>query len=118
MWEIAHDLDRQSVTHAMTGAAAAALRSPSVTATPVTELWIDETVLAGDLFSAVGAEAAETGHNLLLLQARDDLPLAFRSRTVEGLWVVNPLRLYVDLRADPRRGREQADNLREEVIGF
>jgi hypothetical protein len=32
--------------------------------------------------------------------------------------VVNRFRLYVDLLDDPRRGREQADNLRREVIGF
>jgi hypothetical protein len=37
---------------------------------------------------------------------------------VNDVWVANPFRLFVDLRRDPRRGREQADHLREETIGF
>ena len=47
----------------------------------------------------------------------DDTPLAFREKA-KGLWVANRFRLYGDLRSDPRRGREQADHLRQEVIGF
>jgi hypothetical protein len=44
-------------------------------------------------------------------------PLAFR-RKVDDVWTVDPFRLFFDLRQDPRRGREQADRLRKEVIGF
>ena len=57
------------------------------------------------------------GQNVVFLQAKDDAPLAFRE-LVKGMWVVNHFRLYADLRHDPRRGREQADHLRQEVIGF
>ena len=66
---------------------------------------------------ALDAELVETGANLVLTQAPGDAPLAFR-REHEGTWLVNPMRLYYDLRKDPRRGREQADRLRQEVIGF
>jgi hypothetical protein len=57
------------------------------------------------------------GQNVVFLQAKDDAPLAFREKR-NGLWLANRFRLYADLRRDPRRGREQADNLRREVIGF
>jgi hypothetical protein len=57
------------------------------------------------------------GHNIVFLQAKDDAPLAFRER-VKTLWLANRFRIYADLRRDPRRGREQAANLRREVIGF
>ena len=63
----------------------------------------------------VDAELAETGHNLVFAQSNGDEPLAFRHE-VEGIWTVNPLRLFYDLRNDPRRGREQAEALRREVI--
>ena len=118
VWETAHGLDTHDITHAVTGAAAAALLAPSVTAVPVTELWVTEAVAVDDVLRTVDAEAVDSGHNLVLLQARDDLPLAFRAKTAEGLWTVNPARLYADLRADPRRGREQADQIRREVLRF
>jgi len=62
-------------------------------------------------------ERVTEGQNVLFLQAKDDGPLAFREEP-NGVWLVNRFRLYADLRRDPRRGREQADHLRQEVIGF
>jgi hypothetical protein len=84
---------------------------------PVAEIWIASAALPQRVAEVVGAEVVETGHNLVFAQAKGDEPLAFR-RKIEGTWIVNPLRLFFDLRADPRRGREQADRLRQEVIGF
>ena len=115
---VAHDLDDHRIFYAVTGAAAATLVAPSVTAVPVTELWVTEGVVIDDVLMAIGAEAVTSGHDLVLSQARDDLPLAFRRQADGGMWTVDPLRLYIDLRADPRRGREQADRVRQEVIGF
>jgi hypothetical protein len=110
-------LDAAGVEHAVTGAAAAARMAPFVTAVPVAEIWVSSITSADDLAAATGAEAAETGHNLVFAQTNGDEPLAFR-REVEGIWTVNPLRLFYDLRNDPRRGREQAETLRREVIGL
>ena len=64
-----------------------------------------------------GTDPVTEGQNVVLLQAKDDTPLLFR-RKANDVWVANPFRLFADLRRDPRRGREQADHLREEVIGF
>ena len=57
------------------------------------------------------------GHNVVFRRSDNDAGLAFRQQYGE-MWIVNRFRLYVDLLDDPRRGREQADNLRREVIGF
>jgi hypothetical protein len=111
-------LDDNDIPYAVTGAAAAAKIAPSITAVPVTEIWVAETLAIDSLLRAVEAEVVDSGHNLVLAQARDDLPLAFRRKAQDGTWMVNPLRLYVDLRNDPRRGREQAEHIRKEVIGF
>jgi hypothetical protein len=110
-------LDAAGIDHAVTGAAAAARIAPFVTAVPVAEIWVGSVASLEEAAAATGAEAAETGHNLAFLQANGDEPLAFR-RKVEGIWAVNPFRLFYDLRNDPRRGREQAETLRREVIGF
>lgn len=115
---VAHDLDGHHIPYAVTGAAAASRVAPSVTAVPVTEIWVTEGIAIDDVLSTVGAETVDSGHDLVLSQARDDLPLSFRRQADGDMWMVNPLRLYIDLRADPRRGREQADRVREEVIGF
>jgi hypothetical protein len=69
------------------------------------------------LYEGTQAERVTNGHNIVFLQAKDDTPLAFREKA-NGLWVANRFRLYADLRNDPRRGREQADHLRREVIRF
>lgn len=110
-------LDAAGIGHAVTGVAAAALVAPFVTAIPVSEIWVDSTASLDDVVAASDAEAVDTGANLVFAQASGDEPLAFRRR-VEGAWVVNPVRLFADLRRDPRRGREQAERLRQEVIGF
>jgi hypothetical protein len=69
------------------------------------------------LYDACGAGRVSEGQNVVFLQAKDDAPLAF-CELADDLWVVNRVRLYADLLRDPRRGREQADHLRREVIGF
>lgn len=103
--------------HAVTGSAGAARLAPFVTSIPVVDIWITEAVDLDLAVETVGAESVLEGHNILLRQEPADAPLAFRTR-VDGVWTVNPFRLYCDLRRDPRRGKEQADRLRKEVIGF
>ena len=115
--ELGGALGRSAVDYALTGAAAAGLVAPFVTAVPVVGVWVTATAAPEELCEACGAGRVSDGQNVVILQARDDAPLAFRE-LVDELWVVNRMRLYADLRRDPRRGREQADHLRREVIGF
>ncbi|OIN81314.1 type IV toxin-antitoxin system AbiEi family antitoxin [Mycobacterium malmoense] len=110
-------LTRAKIDHAVTGPAGAARLAPFITSFQVVDIWITERVALADATNAIGAEVVHEGHNILLRQAAGDIPLVFRS-PVEKVWTVNPFRLYFDLRQDPRRGREQAERLREEVIGF
>lgn len=110
-------LTEADVKHAVTGAAAAARLAPFVTAVPVTEVWVSELDALEHAANAANAEEVTEGHNVIFRSAKDDAPLAFRKRR-DGAWLANTLRVFLDLRADPRRGREQGDRLREEVIGF
>jgi hypothetical protein len=95
----------------------ASLVAPFISAVPVAEVWVTADAIPARLPEAAGGEAVASGHNVVFLQAKDETPLAFRER-VDGLWVASQFRLYADLRRDPRRGREQAAHLRQEVIGF
>jgi hypothetical protein len=110
-------LDRVNIDHAVTGPAGAAQHAPFTTANPVADVWIAETTPLEDAAVAAGAEIVDEGQNIVLRQARGDEPLVFREK-VEDIWTANRFRLFLDLRHDPHRGREQADRLREEVIGF
>lgn len=111
------NLGKADVDYALTGAAGASLVAPFITALPVADVWVAATAAPEELHAAAGTNAVTEGHNVVFLQAKDDTPLAFRQRW-HDLWLANQFRLYADLRRDPRRGREQANHLREEVIGF
>lgn len=111
------NLGRSGIDYALTGAAAASLVAPFITAVPVVDVWVKATAAPEELFDGAQADPVIDGQNVVFLQGKDDTPLAFREK-VKGLWLGNRFRLYADLRRDPRRGREQADNLRREVIGF
>lgn len=115
--EVGAHLERGGITYALTRAAGASLVAPFVTAIPVVDIWVNATAAPDDFYERTRADRVGEGENVVFLQARDNAALAFR-QTVNGLWVTNRFRLYADLRRDPRRGREQADHLRREVIGF
>jgi hypothetical protein len=115
--QLGTNLGDAGIDYALTGPAGASLVAPFITAIPVAEVWVTATASPEELRQAARADPVAEGQNVIFLQARDDAPLAFREQT-KGLWVTNRFRLYADLRRDPRRGREQADHLRREVIGF
>lgn len=110
-------LAEAGVDYALTGAAGASLVAPFVTAVPVIAMWVPATLDPQELWRVTQARPVTDGHNVVFRRARNDVALAFR-RQRDELWVANRFRLYVDLLDDPRRGREQADNLRREAIGF
>jgi hypothetical protein len=115
--KLGSNLGRAGTDYAVTGAAAASLVAPFVTAIPVVNVWVSAKAAADELLGAAQAERVSDGENVVFLQAKDDAPLRFREEK-KGTWIANRFRLYVDLLGDPRRGREQAEHLRREVIGF
>jgi hypothetical protein len=110
-------LGHHNIEHAVTGAAGAAQLAPFISAIPITDVWITETYSLEEVAANAGLEVVNDGHNVIFRQALGDGPLAFREK-VKNTWTVNKFRLYFDLRSDPRRGIEQANRLREEIIGF
>jgi hypothetical protein len=115
--DLAANVGFMKVNYAVTGAAAATLVAPFVTAIPTIEVWLPSRLSTEDVLRAVRAEPVDEGANVVVLQAKGDPGLAFARRHGD-VSIANVFRLYADLRRDPRRGREQAAHLREEVIGF
>jgi hypothetical protein len=115
--ELGRNLGTAGVDYALTGSAAARLVAPFITAVPVAEVWVNAAAAPETLYDGAAADPVTEGHNVVFLQGKDDTALMFREK-VRGLWIANRFRLYADLRLDPRRGREQADRLREQVIQF
>jgi phosphoribosylcarboxyaminoimidazole (NCAIR) mutase len=115
--KLAKNLGDSDVQYALTGAGAASMLAPFVTAVPVVDVWVSASATPEELFQAAGAEAVQDGQNIVFLQAKGDSSLVFAEK-LKGVRVANRFRVYTDLLGDPRRGSEQAKHLRSEVIGF
>jgi hypothetical protein len=114
---LAENLRTGNVGYAVTGAGAASLLAPFLTAVPVVEVWATPHATPEELFAAARAEPVDEGQNIVFLQGKDDSQLSF-SEEIDGVWTANRFRIYADLLRDPRRGVEQAKHLRHQVIGF
>lgn len=115
--QLGEGLSDARIDYALTGAAAASIIAPFVTTITVTEVWATAAADRQEFFDHTPLTPVTEGHNVTVLQASTDAPLAFRQQSGD-LFVVNRFRLYADLQRDKRRGVEQADHLRREVIGF
>ena len=113
----ARRLRTHKIDYALTGVAAAARLAPFLTTIPAMAVWIDEAQPLQEIAEMLKAEPADRGANLVLMQAKDNAPLAFAHER-DNIWFANIFRIYHDARRDPKRGREQAEHLRREIIGW
>lgn len=63
-----------------------------------------------ELADGVGLKPAETGANVHILAPRDE-GVFFHLEAIDGIPIVAPLQLYLDLQRDPARGEEAAEHL-------
>jgi hypothetical protein len=106
----------QSAQVWFTGVAAAQLVAPHVTTVRTFEAWVATSVRPGFVLESLGAMPVDEGANLVIMRGHKGVLVGSESR--EGIPVVSVFRMYADALADPARGEEQADHLRETVIGF
>jgi AraC-like DNA-binding protein len=109
--------DRAEIAHALTGTAAAARLAPYLTIQPAATYWIHAPGPLEEIAGLIGADAAESGANVILMQGRDQAPL-FRAEERDGVRMANVFRIYHDALLEPSRGPDQAEHFRREVIGF
>jgi len=83
--EVGRNLGRGGIDYALTGAAAASLIAPFVTAISVAEIWVAAVTAPEQMYDAARADPITDGQNVVFLQAKDDTPLAsVRRPTVCG----------------------------------
>jgi hypothetical protein len=65
----------------------------------------------------IGARAVSEGANLAVIEAKSSGELLFRELT-DGVWLASPIQVYLDLVGSEGRGKEMAEHLRRERLGF
>jgi hypothetical protein len=68
-----------------------------------------------ELMKALDAKPVETGSNLVILTTSDE-SVFFDAREAEGVRVLSPVQLYLDLATQRGRGKEAADELFRRVL--
>ncbi|MDO9538014.1 MAG: type IV toxin-antitoxin system AbiEi family antitoxin [Thermoplasmata archaeon] len=99
--------------YALTLGSAASLIAPFVRSTDVF-IYVKNDI--DKLIDALNLKPVEFGGNVYLVKPRD-LAVFADAQTINGLITVSNIQLYLDLYNYPMRGREQAEHLREQVMG-
>jgi hypothetical protein len=112
--KLAAEAGAQRIQLALTLHAGAALVAPFVRYTDV------HAFVAGDIdrfAKALDLRPVETGGGVHLFTPSDE-GVFYGVQTIEGLPVVSNVQLYLDLLHYPARGREQAEELRRQKLGY
>jgi hypothetical protein len=108
-------LGKHGLRYALTLQAGASFIMPYVRPVNI-HLYVDPKEV--DSFKGLlGLQLTELGGNVFLVEPYDD-GVFYKAQRVRGIDVVSSVQLYVDLYNYPARGREAAEHLRREVIGF
>lgn len=110
-YQLAETCQRQKIRYALTAFSGAARLAPSVRYQRVTA-YID-----GDpdsLANILGWKRVSSGANVSLLVAYDE-GVFFNCQEIDGIQVVTPVQIYLDLQNYRGRGQEAAENIRKVI---
>lgn len=103
--------------YAITSFAAASLIAPFVRGVGVTTWYINDAAAIELWVKALDLRPVESGPNARIYIPYDP-GVFYRTQSINDVTLVGNIQLYLDLYANPARGREQAEFLREQKIGF
>ncbi len=103
--------------YALTQASGAESLAPYATRVDNLHILVSEATDLIELAERGGLKPVESGENITFLVCGDRSPLMFRQH-IEDTDIASNIQLYLDLRAWPRRGKEQAEHLRSMKIGY
>ena len=103
--------------YAVTSFAGAALIAPFVHGLQTLACYVEDAAALPHWVQALDLRPVEQGANVLLL-VPSDRGVFYRAQEVQGVMAAGAIQLYLDLFHDPARGREQADFLRQQRLGF
>ena len=116
MRTICERLSTANLSAAFTGVGAAHLLAPHLSVIRRYELWVTSPHRADHWLKAMDATGVSEGANLVLL--RGPRTALVGSDVLDGVRRASVFRIYADCLQDPARGEEQAEHLRDTVIGF
>lgn len=114
---IGHVCDAHNVEYAITHEAAAQRYAPFLSSVSQVRCRM---LAGGAAEAAIGeleARVVNEGVNLVILEAKSHGDFLFRER-IRDAWLASPIQVYLDLLRGEGRGKEMADHLRHERIGF
>ena len=103
--------------YAVTSFAAASLVAPFIRGLSTVAFYVPYAAAIEPWTKALDLRPVEAGPNVILLIPYDEGVL-YRTQTVNDLTLVGNIQMYLELYNNPARGREQAEFLREQKIGF
>lgn len=103
--------------YAVTSFAGAALIAPFVRGVGVTTWYVRDAAAIDAWITALDLRPADSGPNVVL-RIPYDAGVWYGTRVVNDITLVGNIQLYLDLYANPARGREQAEFLRQKTLGF
>jgi hypothetical protein len=115
--QIDHVLEAHNVEYAITHEAAAQRYAPFLSSVSQVRCRLVNSSAADRAIDALGARSVSEGANLAVIGAKSQGELLFRER-VDGVWLANPIQVYLDLVRSEGRAKEMAEHLRRERIGF
>lgn len=103
--------------YALTSFSAASLVAPFIRGVDMTTWYVNDATAIDLWAKALDLRPTDSGPNALLLVPYDSGVFS-GAQPVDDVILVGNIQLYLDLYNDPARGREQAEFLRKEKIGF
>ena len=103
--------------YALTSFAAAQLVAPFVAGVRVVHWYVEDALAIPQWVDALDLRPVEEGPNAMLL-VPVDAGVFYRTQAVDGVTLAGNVQLYLDLASDPARGKEQADFLRQQRLGY
>lgn len=103
--------------YAVTSFAAASLVAPFIRGFGTVACYVQYAAAIEPWVKALDLRPVEAGPNVVLLIPYDE-GVFYRTQTVNDLTLVGNIQMYLELYNNPARGREQAEFLRQQKIGF
>lgn len=114
---IGHVCDAHEVEYAITHEAAAQRYAPFLSSVSQVRCRMLAGRAADAAIGELDARVVSEGVNLVILEAKSQGDFLFRER-VRDVWLASPIQVYLDLLRGEGRGKEMAEHLRHERIGF
>ncbi|MCE7875386.1 hypothetical protein DYH09_34165 [bacterium CPR1] len=111
-------LESHSMVYALTLEAGALRVAPYVTGFGVLSVLVSADVAWERSLKGTRLRPVSEGANVIFWAQRRGLAPLMGRREVDGVWVASDVQLYLDLWSWPRRGKEQAEHLRRERLGY